>query len=178
MGVIRTIDFPTCISGRHMFHHYRRICKKQKVKYLKTSEEFNDLLTDFHDAVVHECLYNRFEYKAFERLGIFRIAKKKHVFVIDEPSNKINRKYVMIDWAETYKLWKNKPELKGKRYIYFTNKDTGGYYFKWEWSSKIAKFMNQNFYIFRPVKQGKKKLNKAITTITNYDAYEGVRKFT
>lgn len=159
----------TSVTARSIWYTYRRKSKKVKQKFIDYGD-YRKFILDYHKAIVNECVVNRFEYKAPCRLGTFKIAKKKHCFVINPNTNKINQKYVMIDWKETKLLWSKKPELKGKNYIYYTNKHTGGFYFKWEWSRTIAAFQNMNFYLFTPVKNAYKFLSKVIMEDPNYDA--------
>jgi hypothetical protein len=164
----------TALPARSFFYHYRRNAKKLKHKRL-TNGQYRDFILEYHELITDECVNHRFEYKPPCRLGIFRIAKKKHIFVLDE-KDEIVKKFVMIDWVETKKLWAKYPERFGKKFIFYTNPHTAGYYFRWEWSREIAAFHNMHYYFFIPTRQNKMKLHDKIMSTENYDAYEGVRK--
>lgn len=165
----------TADTARNFFYHYRRNAKKLKHKRMSYGD-YRNFILKYHQLIADEIINHKFEYKPPFRLGTFRIAKKKHLFLIDEPTGRLNKRYIMVDWNRTLKLWKEKPELKGKTYNYHTNPETGGYYFKWEWSRRIAQFRNMHYYGFAPIGSNKHKLTKAIKQDTKYDAYEGISR--
>lgn len=163
----------TACTARHIFYTYRKKCKKAKLKHLEYGR-YRQFILDYHAEIIRECTEEKFEYKAPCRLGTFKIVKKKLVFVINEKTGGIDQKYTMIDWVKTKTLWEKNPAVIGKRYIYFTNPHTNGYYFKWEWSRNIAQFRNRDYYIFLPLYTNRKKLyNKIMEDPKSYDAYMG-----
>ena len=164
----------TAVTARSIFYIYRRKAKALKHKTLLYGE-YRKFIQDYHEMIVEECIENNFEYVAPCRLGTFKIAKKKLLYILDENDN-IEKKYLIIDWKSTKEMWKKVPEKFGKKFIYYTNKHTGGYYFKWEWNKNTAAFHNMDFYMFTPTKYNRRKLSTKIMNTENYDAYEGVRK--
>jgi len=68
-----------------------------------------------------------------------------------------------IDYGETNKLWKDNPEAKdNRRYVYHTNRHSGGYIASFKWLKSRAKTKNIFGYKFVPVKQVKRDLAKAM----------------
>lgn len=175
MSLLKEDRIGTTLPARSFFYHYRREAKKLKQKVLSNGD-YRKFIMEYHQLIADECINNKFEYKPPCRLGTFRIAKKKNLFLLDE-NGEIDKRYVVIDWAKTKAIWAKYPEKKGKKFIFFDNKHTAGYYFRWEWSRATAFFHNMDYYIFYPVIYNKKKLNKKIITTENFDAYEGVRKY-
>lgn len=162
-------------TARHIFYAYRKKAKKAKLPFIPYGD-FRRFMLDFHAEIVRECTENKFEFKAPSRLGTFKIAKKKICFTINEKTNTIDQKYVMIDWAKTKEMWTKNPKSKeNKKFIFFTNRHTNGYYFKWEWSRRIAAFHNADYYIFLPLITVRGTLYETIMKDpANYDAYMAV----
>lgn len=80
-------------------------------------------------------------------MGSLCFLGKKANFKFDENGN---IKGLPINWGETNKLWKDKPELKGKNYVYFTNEHTEGYIYSLKWSYKLARGKYKPLYVFTP----------------------------
>ena len=77
---------------------------------------------------------------------------------------------VAINWQETRKLWKEKPELKNKEYVYYTNTHSDGYRFKMFWSKKGVIIHTKGVYVFKLSRQNRKKIY--LNIISGNDKYE------
>lgn len=95
------------------------------------------------------------------KLGSLYLAKeKKSVTYNAETGEIINTLPVNI--PETLKLWKQKPELRGKRFVRFTNDHSNNFVFKLIFNVRRANYKNKSLYNFKFNKTLKKKLAENI----------------
>jgi|AntDeeMinimDraft_6_1070357.scaffolds.fasta_scaffold05246_3 hypothetical protein len=82
-----------------------------------------------------------------EKLGNLQLYKEKRRVYIDENGELVNE--LPVNWTETFKLWKNKPDLKNKTYIRYTNKHSDGFVFTTSYQISKATFKFKNVYSFQ-----------------------------
>lgn len=95
------------------------------------------------------------------RLGNLYVIKQKREIKFNPDTNEIENK-LPINFPETFKLWRDYPELKNKRYIRFTNEHSDGYMFRLKYETSKAMYKNKQFYDFKYSKPVKDKLNENI----------------
>jgi len=108
-----------------------------------------------------------------QELGTLRPEKELRELDIKEDGTIINN--LPINKAETFKLWRKKPELKGKTFIRYTNQHSDGYYYTLNWIRSHAKFKNKLIYNFQFNRKLKSMLSQNIID-KKTDAY-AKRKF-
>lgn len=82
------------------------------------------------------------------------------------------------DIPATYELWNNDPEAKAKRkFVYHRNLHTGGYVIRTNWEKNGVKVKNISGYRFKPVKDFKRMVTKALKDpLTKVDFFEVDKK--
>lgn len=91
------------------------------------------------------------------KLGsLYLVKDQKSVIFNEETGEIINTLPVNI--PETLKMWRQKPELRGKRFVRFTNDHSNNFVFKLVFNVRRANFRNKNLYNFKFNRTLKKKL--------------------
>lgn len=99
-----------------------------------------------------------------EKLGNLQLYKEKREVYIDEDGKLVNE--LPINWRETYKLWKEKPELKEKKvYVRYTNEHSDGFMFTAVYQISKATFKFKNVYTFQ--------FNATLKKMLNHNIHEG-----
>ena len=141
---------------------YKRYCNNIKEPISK--KEFTDILSDINEAIIHEIIYDNYEFKLPCRIGYIRIQKKK------TPYNKAKLK---VDWKKTNKLWAEKPEAKEKKqFIYHLNENTDGYYYRFYFSKFTSNLKNKSAYSFVPTRSNQRLLSSYLKENSDVDYYE------
>lgn len=125
--------------------------------------EFSKIVNDFNLAVRDLIIEEGFEWNMpfnFGQLSVYKFKPK-----IKKRSNNPNLLSLPINPRATAKLWREKPELKNVKYVYFMNDKTDGYicsafYTKSNYSLRFIK--NLHYVMFTPVTRFNKSINKAI----------------
>lgn len=118
---------------------------------------FIEIIKTFFHEVFKKIAVDRKRYSFPYTLGTHRIKKKKL-------NSRIKPK---LNFSKTKEL--------GVK-VYYTNKHTNGYYFRWYWDKEYCRFKNKSFYIFDITKKNKGLLSKEIFRcsrdpyIKDYDA--------
>jgi hypothetical protein len=82
-----------------------------------------------------------------EKLGNLQLYKEKREIYVNEKGEIVNE--LPINLRETFKLWKEKPELKNKTYIRYTNKHSDGFMFTTSYQISKANYKYKNVYKFQ-----------------------------
>lgn len=93
-------------------------------------------------------------------LGELIVTKKKKSVFLNEEGNVVND--MPVDMAETYKLWRENPSLKGKRFVRYMNDHSDGYQYRLVFRSAKGKWKNRTVYKFQFSNTLKKKLSENI----------------
>lgn len=153
-------DYSTKYFVRYI---YNRLNKKYGLSY----SDISSILSLYHELAREDlALGEAFYFKKY--LGTLQVLKEKREVRIDENGNLVND--LLINFPETWKLWKEKPELKNKTYVRFINKHSDGFFFKLKYSSGRAKYKYKNVYKFKFNSTLKEKLHKNIMQ-NKVDAY-------
>lgn len=115
-------------------HLYKFYLNKYKEEHLiKQQPRYNKLIKEVNKKIINY-LYQGFEVALPYKLGVLRINKIEPIYVFNEDGTlNVKKSSTRVDWGTTNKLWKEKPELANKTYIYHENYKTNGYYFKIAW---------------------------------------------
>jgi len=105
-----------------------------KIAYYKNSKK-NYMDKRLYSYVMYE-LINRLLFMMLEEgeiiimpgIGNLMIVGEKKKPYIDKDGNVVIRN--KKNMSATFKLWKKNPELRGKKYIYYMNEHTDGYYYR------------------------------------------------
>lgn len=94
-------------------------------------------------------------------LGRIYIRKRKlEFFFKDNGEIDPRQSRASIDYGKTNKLWKARPDLYKKKYIYHTNEHTNGYRYKAKWLK--PRINNISIINLSPMRAFKRDLNKFI----------------
>lgn len=137
-------------------------------KYNLEKSIFRDILTDFHSLIVHEIVFNNYEFTLPQRMGTIFMRKFKPTLKIQD-GTLINHN--PPDWKKTKELWDKDPEAREKKILVrHLNKHTRGYIFLIKYSTSKANFKNKSVYTFTPVRQVDQLITKA-TKEYNIDTF-------
>lgn len=103
------------------------------------------------------------------KLGSLYLTKELRGVEYNEETGKIINTFP-VNIHETVKLWKQKPELKNKTFVRFTNDHSDNYTFRLHYQNSKAIYKNKNIYNFQFSKPLKKKLGQNIFN-KKVDAY-------
>lgn len=157
MGKIRCNSDIGC---NDMFKYYKKQTEESKELYWKSGAVFRKVLIDFHRRLAEVIIKENYEYKAFARMGDFKILQRKtKIKVVD---GKLDVKRLRINWFETKKLWTENPELYAKKFVYHNNSHSSGYFYKWKWDRWNATVSNKNNYYFTPVRYNQRLIAKIV----------------
>lgn len=148
-------DYKVTASLHDAYKVYKKLYKdiKDRRKFLDIAYDINKCLSDM---IIRDSL----EYRLPERMGFLRIKKKKQKLIII--NGRISPKKNIIDWENTWKLWKEMyqdkswkeiKKMKGKQVLFQTNRHTDGEIMKWYWR-KGSGVKNSTVYVFDVVKGG------------------------
>jgi len=138
------------IGSRELYKYYCEATKKEPAFKLKACE-FRKILIDFHRALAEEIILENFEFRAFARMGHWRLKKRKIKLLLKD--GKPDFRNLKVNWKETKELWEEQPHLKGtSKVVYFRNPHSDGHYFKWNWDRKLCTVKNKTFYYFKPAR--------------------------
>lgn len=156
MGEIRQHRIKSDYGIADYYKHYRNSGGTQDRKtYTKTVRRFFELVGDV-------IINNEYSYKIFGRLGIITVKKIKTYIKFKEGKLKTN---LPINYKETNLLWKNNPEAKkNKKYVYYENKHSNGFKYKFCYLKYTANYANKSLYNLKINRQLKRKLADLIYT--------------
>jgi len=143
------------------------IYKRLNKKYGLTYPDISKIISGYHnmareDLAKGEPIYFK------KQLGNLQLYKERREVTINAKGEIVNN--LPINKAETFKLWRLKPELKHKTYVRFLNKHSDGFYFSFSYQISKANFPNKKVYNFHFNATLKKKLTKNIIN-KEVDAY-------
>ena len=104
-------------------------------------------------------------------MGVFSIRKRKKILRL-YPDGSLDTRNLRVDYKSTVALWRKDEEayIEHKK-IYYLNKHTDRYYYKFYWDKTICVTPNNSVYAFKPAKS--LKLNpgdEILTTNLEYGA--------
>lgn len=135
------------------------IWKRLNKKYGLTYPEVSAIVKRYHQLAREDLAMGEPVYLQ-NRLGNLRLTKEKREVRLDKEGKIINN--LPINRYETFKLWREKPELKQKTYVRFVNKHSDGFVFKFSYQRSKANFKFKNVYNFKFNSTLKKMLHKNI----------------
>jgi nucleoid DNA-binding protein len=164
--------------SKKKYKDYFRVDYKKKSFYKFYSENYkkkvdqhtyNKILTDCN-LMIGEKLLEGFAVRLPFGLGTFSVRRTQPKIVFDEEGKiDFTKSRISTDWGATNKLWKEKPELAHKKYIFHENIETEGYIFKIIWSPFRGNAKNIRAYKFVPSKMLKQRLKEYILTNNKID---------
>jgi len=112
---------------------------------------YNEILTVLFSKIFKAIILEGYEFR-FRNLGMFSLIKFKPKIKLNKDGKIITNKN--INFKESYKLRKE----TGNRdlWVYFDNKETGGFIYKMLWDLSSASFINNTFYKFQLAEVWKK----------------------
>jgi hypothetical protein len=109
---------------------------------------------------IRDLIFEGNEVKLPSKMGIIKVSGKRVPIKFDEDGK---LKGQSPDWAETKKLWANKPEAKeNKQMIYHLNEHTDGVRYKFKWSKERMIVTNKYYYTMIFSRLNKRKLSVLI----------------
>lgn len=153
-------------SIRYMaaYAHYR--IRKKYPQY--TREDIHRAIVMYYD-LAQEDLAKGQKITLLNKLGGLYLTKEERGVTFDPETNIITNT-LPYNIPASLKLWKEKPELRKKIYVRFTNEHSNGYVFKLHFQTNKAIFKNKLVYSFKFNRTLKKKLVENIKN-KKVDAY-------
>ena len=135
-------------------------------------KQFFHFLKIFYGKIGDEIVMNNWKYNIGYSCGSLSIIKReatasKYPILKDGSVNMRGKK---IKWFPTFQLWKEKPELRAKVFIYFTSDFT----FVLNWDKHRAKVINADLYSFRSVRSFRNKIRRAVEQGKDYFTKEPI----
>jgi hypothetical protein len=121
---------------------YRRFSKNHGLTYPQISK----IISLYHELAREDFTKGEPVYLK-EKLGNLQLYKEKREIYVNEEGKIVND--LPINLRETFKLWKEKPELKNKTYIRYTNKHSDGFMFTTSYQISKANYKYKNVYKFQ-----------------------------
>lgn len=143
---------------------------EMKKGYDIPKSELNNAIFEVNKRIMDLIIHKNFHFMMPYDLGRICIMMKKMRPVTIMPNGLINR---AVDYKETNQLWAERPELKGKSFIYHENSNTGGHMAMFKWFKTFGRLKNGKSYGFTAVKDAKRKLVKELKDpFSKVDYYE------
>ena len=175
------IEINTSRKGKknRMKSHYR---SQDAYKYYKsrygnphnlTQGMYGSIFKDFIEAVTDKMLFENLQFEFPGGLGVFSIRKRKKILRL-YPDGSLDTRNLRVDYKSTVALWRKDEEayIEHKK-IYYLNKHTDRYYYKFYWDKTICVTPNNSVYAFKPAKSLKLKLTRLLNSQhENIDFYE------
>lgn len=136
-----------------------------RVKDIYKNEDIEIPYKDF-SAFVTECNFELLKAMILENLiiklpsmGSLSIKKYKPKVLNDK--GELNKKALKVDYGATRKLWKEKypgmtieqiKEIPDRPLVYYTNKHSGGFIYKFYWDKFTSSLPGKSVYQFRPAR--------------------------
>ena len=120
---------------------------------------FSNFITECNHFLMQEVILNNLSIK-LPSMGSLYI-KKFRPKVIDEEGNLI-KKGLKVDFHKTRQLWATKypgmkmaevKQIADRPMVYYTNKHSDGYVFKFKWDTLTSSLPGKSCYTFRPARQ-------------------------
>lgn len=150
-------------SKYYIDYIYKRLNKKYGLSY----PDISKIISGYHE-LAREDLSSGEPIYLKKQLGNLQLYKERREVSINKDGEIVNN--LPINLPETFKLWKQKPELKHKKYIRFLNKHSDGFYFSFSYQLSKANYPNKFIYNFHFNATLKKMLYKNILD-KKVDAY-------
>ena len=136
---------------------------------------YGQILRLFFEKVWNEIIFNNYQFKLPERMGVIGLRKFKQRLITND--GKLRKSKLYKDWQGTFKMWKEYPETKGKKWLFHDNSHTNGFTFMIKWNDFSANFKNKKIYEFKVLNPIKRKLSQALQDPTvKVDAYDSTFK--
>lgn len=135
--------------------------------YYVDKNTYSNILSDFHEELSNEIIFNNFEFKLPFRLGVLCLRKFKPKLKI------VNNKLINHnppDFKATKELWEKDEEAReNKVLVRHLNKHSNGFIFIMKLYKATSNFKNKSLFSFESTRFIKKKIKKAVTEY-NVDA--------
>lgn len=132
---------------------------------------FTSILKEVNTKLRDVIIFNNFQFEMPGRLGSLAIRKKERKVYIDDDGNVVTR-HLPVDWGATNKLWAVDEKARlAKKVVKHTNPHTQGFIVKWQYHTGYANFKNKSAYTFKPCRDSKLALVRAIKENNKLDFY-------
>lgn len=165
MGMVRgkgkvTSDY----SLKDIYKFYKAHSDGEVVSY----KEFRRYVTLITSYIMHNILYEKMEFIVPQRLGSFRIKRRKNKIIIGD-DGEVQTNYLKPDYKKCWGLWReqypNTPDediakIPNKEHIYHLNQHSDGYYNRFFWDKLTCNIRNQTAYSFTLIRKWKQEINR------------------
>jgi hypothetical protein len=160
------------IKARYLYRRYLKFLTPKEIKdgYALSQTEINGAVAEVNKKVMELIIKKNLQFIMPYNIGKISILMMKFKPVKKLVTGVLNRP---IDWKETNLLWKERPELRGKKFIYHMNTHTGGYIGMFKWIKRTGYMKNALTYKFEAVKDAKRNVAKGLKDpFSKVDYYE------
>jgi len=150
----------------------KKIGKYKKV-LIPTMSEYSKIVGQVGDIVMDKILNESLEYRLPCHLGYLSVKKFKQTIRLTEKGT-IDKKNLLVDWGETWKLWFTLFNSNSRKWVlantkkinrpllFHYNNESNGWVYKYVWNKYTTKVKNYKLYKFFPTRLNKAALTKAI----------------
>jgi len=138
------------------YAHYRI---RRKYKEILRNDCAKIINTYFQLAQEDLSLGNKVNF--LNKLGNLYLTKEKREVVYNKETGQLYN-MLPVNIYDSLKLWRQKPELRGKTFVRYTNEHSNGYVYNLTYELSKAKYKNKNIYRFQFHRKLKEKLRDNI----------------
>ena len=149
-----------------MYKDYRKMNPRGTRNYLYRTNYYK-LLQAINERMKEYLIYDEGTLNLPEGMGSLYIVGQKKEY-LDADGN--FKKSCRIDWKSTLEMWKGRPDLRGKQFVYHTNEHTNGIVYRVFWEKRFVRGKNKIFYNFEESSAFKK---DRVARLRNPDATIG-----
>jgi len=131
------------VSYKQYYSRYKKNVKGGPQKYQLTPLEFHNALRVLNQQLRDYAIETGETIVLPYKLGSLTVCRQKYVLPVNDDGT-INYDKMRINWYLTSKLWKDRPELKGFKFIYHINKN--GIIYRIEWKKTMSKYKSTKTY--------------------------------
>lgn len=160
---------------KDLYKHYCNTAKNPQSKQV-----FKRVLQRIYPEIIKMIVFENMEFYFPGRLGSIRIKKKLAEVKLTEEGG-LDVRSLSIDWKKTKSVWaelypgvdpKDIKQIKDKPLVRELNEHTDGWRYIWHWDKFISNIPNQRIYDLELIRDYKRILNKAATTINDLNYYK------
>lgn len=160
------------IKANYLYRRYMKTLTPKEIRdgYALSQTDINGSVAEVNRRIMEQVIKKNLQFIMPYNIGKISILMMKFNPVQKLDNGTLNRP---INWKETNLLWKERPELRKKKFIYHMNDNTGGYIGMFKWIKRTGYLRNATCFKFEAVKDAKRKVAKELKDpFSKVDYYE------
>ena len=154
---------------RHLISNTSRLLyykfPREKRKLMK-EKQFYGFLKAFYTKVGNQIIKDNVPYNLGRGCGKLYIEKREPEYLripLNEDGS-VNMKGRKVNWVKTRALWRERPDLYKKIFLYHENQASDGWTYKVKWDKRSAALINSTLYSFCSCREFNVRLGIAINS--------------